>query len=138
MAHYDPQLPLKLDNDASTHGVGVVISHVFPDGQEHPVAYASRTLSKSEQNCSQVELEALAIIFAVKKFIVICLAENFCWLPTTNPLCTIFGPKIGVPPIAAARMQRRTLFLSALHQCDIVYRSTAQHSNVDIAPFNAN
>ena len=61
VAHYDPQLPLKLDTDASAHGVEAVISHVFPDGQEHPVAYASRTLSKSEQNYSQVEREALAI-----------------------------------------------------------------------------
>ena len=37
LAHYDPQLPLKLDADASAHGVGAVISHVFPNGQEHPV-----------------------------------------------------------------------------------------------------
>ena len=32
LAHYDPQLPLKLDTDASTHGMGAVISHVFPNG----------------------------------------------------------------------------------------------------------
>ena len=47
-----------------------------------------------------------------------------------KPLCTIFGPKTRVPPIAAARMQKRALFLSA-SQYDIVYRPTAQHSNAD-------
>ena len=84
LAHYNPQLPLKLDTDASAHGVGAVISHVLSNGQEHPVAYASGTLSKSEQNYSQVEREALAIIFAVKKFYCYLFGWNFRWLLTTN------------------------------------------------------
>ena len=47
LAHYDVNLPLKLACDASAYGVGAVIAHVMPDGSERPVAYASRTLSKS-------------------------------------------------------------------------------------------
>ena len=50
LAHYDISLPLKLACDASAYGVGAIISHVLSDGTERPVAYASRTLSKSEQN----------------------------------------------------------------------------------------
>ena len=66
--HYDTQLPVKLACDASAYGVGAVISHVMPDSSEQPIAYGSRTLSTSEQNYSQLEKEALAIIFGIKKF----------------------------------------------------------------------
>ena len=62
LAHYDPKLPLKLAGDASAYGIGAVLSHVFPDGGERPVAFASRTLSTSERNYSQIEKEALSLI----------------------------------------------------------------------------
>ena len=35
---------VRLATDASNHGIGAVMSHVFPNGNERPVAYASRTL----------------------------------------------------------------------------------------------
>ena len=48
LAHYDSQLPLQLAGDASSYGVGAVLSHKYPDGSERPIAYASRTLLPSE------------------------------------------------------------------------------------------
>ena len=68
LVHYNPDLPLKVAADASSRGLGAVLSQVMPDGMEHPVAYASRTLSSAEKKYAQVEKEALALIFAVKKF----------------------------------------------------------------------
>ena len=68
LVHYDPALPLRMAADASAYGVGVVIPHVMPDGAERPIAYASRTLSQSEQNYAQLEKEALGLIFGVKRF----------------------------------------------------------------------
>ena len=65
--HYDGNLELRLACDASSHGVGAVISHMMDDGQERPIAYASQTLSSSERNYAQIEREALSIVFGVEK-----------------------------------------------------------------------
>ena len=45
-------------------------------------------------------------------------------------LVTILGPKTGVPPLAAARIQRWSLILAA-YQYEIEYRKSAEHANAD-------
>ena len=67
LVHYDVHKPIKLYCDASPHGVGTCLM-VVVDGVEKPVAFASHTLSVAKQNYSQVEREALGIIFGVKQF----------------------------------------------------------------------
>ena len=68
LEHFDPDLPMVLAYDASCRGIGAVLSHVFPDGSERPIGYASRTLQPAEVSYSQIEREALAIIFGVTRF----------------------------------------------------------------------
>ena len=58
LAHYDPKLPIEMAGDASAYGIGAVLSHICPDG-EQPMAFASRTLSNSKKNYSQIEKETL-------------------------------------------------------------------------------
>ena len=67
LVHYNPNKPIRITSDASTYGIGAVLSHVMEDGNEQPTAFTSRSLSKSERNFSQIEKETLAIVYAVRK-----------------------------------------------------------------------
>ncbi|VUZ49044.1 unnamed protein product [Hymenolepis diminuta] len=62
LPHYNPTLAA----DGSNHGVGTVISHVFPNDSKKTVAYASQTLTIGSNNCSQIKEQIMGIIFAVK------------------------------------------------------------------------
>ena len=97
LTHYDSTLPLKLACDASPYRVGAVISHVMPNGEENPIAFGSRTISKAEKNYAQVEKEALAIIFGVKKFHQYVFGQKFLLVTDHKPLTTILSPKANLP-----------------------------------------
>jgi hypothetical protein len=47
------------------------------DGQERPIAYASRTLSQTEKNYAHIEREALSIVFGVHNFTSFCIWSKF-------------------------------------------------------------
>ena len=130
LVHYDVKKPMKLACDASSYGIGAVISHVDEDSTERPIAFASRTLSSSERNYSQLEKEALSIIYGVKKFHSYLYGRTFTLETDHKPLTTIFGPHTAVPTLAAARLQRWALILSA-YQYQIVYRRSQDHGNAD-------
>ena len=90
LVHYDPRLDLVVAGDASAYGIGAVLSHKMPNGEERPVAFASRTLSSAERNYSQVEKEALACVFAVKKFHSYIFGQSFTLVTDHKPLLTLF------------------------------------------------
>lgn len=57
LVHYSTELPLTLTADASSVGVGAVISHRTDQG-ERPVAYASRSLNNAERGNSRIERDS--------------------------------------------------------------------------------
>ena len=67
LTHHDPSKPLVVACDTSPYGIGAVLSHKLGD-EECSIAYASRSLAPTEKNYSQIDKEALAIVFGVRHF----------------------------------------------------------------------
>ncbi|GFQ67247.1 uncharacterized protein K02A2.6 [Trichonephila clavata] len=130
LVHYDPSLLLTLASDASPVGIGCVLSHVYPDGSEHPIAFASRILSGSEKKYSQIDKEALSIVWAVKKFYLYLKGRRFTLITDHKPLVAIFGSKRGLPVLAATRLLHYALILQSF-EFDIIFRKTIEHGNAD-------
>ncbi len=63
LRYFNPKLPITLSVDASSKGLGAVILH-----EDHPIAFASRSLTSAEQNYAQIEREMLAITFGCERF----------------------------------------------------------------------
>ena len=57
-----------LHTDASGKGLGAVLEQEQGDGKNHPVAFASRTLSKHEERYGITELETLAVVWSLRHF----------------------------------------------------------------------
>lgn len=63
LKYFDVTKPTVIQCDASSTGLGACLLQ-----ENHPIAYASRSLTTSEKNYSQIEKELLAICFATQKF----------------------------------------------------------------------
>ena len=115
LAHYDPSLPLGLSCDASECGIGAVLFHRFADGSERPILNISKILSAAQRRYSQIQKEALSLVYALKKF------HQF-----------LYGRKFdkGTPAMAANRLARWALLV---HQYDytVEYRRSKDHGNAD-------
>ncbi|XP_017469088.1 PREDICTED: uncharacterized protein K02A2.6-like [Rhagoletis zephyria] len=130
LIHFDDQLPLILATDASSHGIGAVISHRMPDGSEKPIAFASKTLDHHQIRYSQIEKEALSIVFGVKKFHQFLFGRQFTLLTDHKPLVSIFSPDKQLPSVMIQRLQRWALLLMS-YRYTIRYRPTDKHCNAD-------
>jgi transposase InsO family protein len=130
LVHFDPKLPVVLATDASQYGLGAVLMHRYADGSERPIAHASKTLTPTERNYSQVEKEAYSIIYGVKKFHQYLAGRIFELNTDHRPLLTIFNPTKPLPVATANRLQRWAMFLMT-YTYNIHFKPTQAHANAD-------
>ena len=113
-----------LMTDASQYAIGAILSQgEVPKDQ--PVAYASRTLNKAEENYSVIQKELLAIVWAVKYFRPYLYGKKFKIITDHRPLTYLFNIKDFSSQLMRWRLQLEE------YDYEIVYRAGPQHSNAD-------
>ena len=130
LVHFDPSLQIVLVCDASNYEIGVVLAHRWPDRSERPVAFASRSLAKSERNYSQLEKEGLSCVFGVTKFHSYLFKHPFNLAKYHKPLLALLNEHKPTSPQASARVCHWSLILSA-YEYIMKFRCTSEHSNAD-------
>jgi len=83
-----------LATDASYHGFRATLSQLDRNRKEHPVAYASKSLTKGEVNYDATELKYATVVWAIEhfhkylgtaKFILITDHSALKWLQSAEP-----------------------------------------------------
>ena len=115
-----------LATDASRLGLGACLMKegLDIDGKKilKPAQYLSRALSNSENNYSVIELECLAIVWAVKKLQRYLLGRNFKILVDHRPLL-----KFNVSNVNNNRINKYAMYLSDYQFQIVTIRGTDNH-----------
>ena len=126
LGYADYTKPFRLNTDASTEGLGAALYQEQPDGTERVIAFASRTLSKSERNYDAHKLEFLALKWAVtEKFHEYLYGGNFDVYTDNNPLTYV---------LTTAKLDatgQRWIAALANYNFDIYYRSGKTNADAD-------
>ena len=64
LTHWIPNRQITLETNASGYAIGAILSITLPDGEIHPVAFHSRTLTEPELNYDTHVKELLMIFEA--------------------------------------------------------------------------
>lgn len=113
-----------LTTDASGFAIGGILSQER-NKKEHPVAYASRTLNKAEQNYSTIEKELLAIVWCVKHYHQYLYGRKFKIITDHRPLVWLMNLKD-----PHSRLARWRIMLED-YDYEIVYKKGALNTNAD-------
>ena len=93
LAHYDPARKTILSADASSYGLGAVLLQEQENGARKPVAFASRSMTRTEQRDAQIEKEALTTTWACEKSNDFILGKDILIETVHKPLVPLFGLK---------------------------------------------
>ena len=88
---------------------------MLPDGKRCPIAYASQTLNEHEKRYAQIDKEALAIMFRLKRFRLYLYGRHFTIQTDHKSLERILGPKSAIPTLEAMRVQGWAIILAAIN-----------------------
>ena len=89
LVHFDSKKEVIMTCDTSQYGIWAVLSHINDNNDEQPIAFGSRTLHPAEKNYSQIEKEALAVVFGVKKCHNYLFGKPFTINSDHKPLLTL-------------------------------------------------
>ena len=106
LVHYNPEPPIVVSSDASSCGIGSVLSHRLQDGSDKPIEYASWSLSDCEKKYAQLEKEALALIFGIAKFHNYLYGREFLLQTDDMPLLGLLKEDRTVSAMASAIIQK--------------------------------
>lgn len=120
----DFEKPFNLTTDASNFAIGAVLSQ-GSIGKDKPIAFASRTLSRSEENYSTIEKKLKAIIWACKYFRPYLFGNKFTLYTDHQPLTYIFNMKD-----PSSKLVRWRLYLEEF-DFEIKYRKGTQNVVAD-------
>ncbi|KAH0822374.1 hypothetical protein GEV33_000417 [Tenebrio molitor] len=107
--------PFVLQTDAADTGLGVALTQ-YIDGDDHVIAYASRSLTKPEQAYSTTEKECLAVVWGIEKMRPYLEGYRFTVLTDHQSLKWLQAIKD-----PTGRLARWAIFLQQ-HDFDIRYR----------------
>ncbi|KAK7912921.1 hypothetical protein WMY93_013132 [Mugilogobius chulae] len=113
LCYYDTTKEVRLQVDASKHGLGAVLMQ-----EGRPIAYASKSLTPTEVNYAQIEKELFAVLFGCKRFHTYIYGRQIVVESDHKPLESILKKPISCAP---ARLQRMLLQLQR-YDIQIVHR----------------
>ena len=108
LRYHDPTKKVVLHCDASLKGLGAALLQPGPDGELRPVAYASKSLTMTEQRYACIEREMLAIVFGARRFHTYLFGRQFTVVTDHRPLVMIMDKPVTAAP---ARLQRMLIEL---------------------------
>lgn len=113
---YSLQKEVTLTTDASERAIGGVLTQ-----EGHPVMYVSRALTPAEGRYSNIEREALSIVWCCLRLSQLLLGRRFTLVTDHRPLIRIYGGA-SLPKVASSRITRWAILLQRF-DFDIRYKA---------------
>ena len=112
LATFDLNAETMISTDASSYGLGAALLQKDEEGWK-PIAYASRSMSPTEQRYAQIEKEALAMCWACEKFQYYLAGRQFIAETDHKPLLSVLGDKeLALLPLRIQRFRLRMMAFS--------------------------
>ena len=94
LSYFDTNLPTWIFVDASFAGLGAILAQGEDIENTNVIAFASRATTSIERRYPQIDLEAMAVDFGLRRFREYCVgAENITVVTDHRPLKAVFENK---------------------------------------------